>query len=105
MPELYAASDIIISDLNLGYLSTSSLEAMSVGRPVIQYVNHHLYSSPPPIITTTLDENSIIQGITKLLDLEYRKKVVDSQSKYVKDNHDVRLIAKRVEQVYTEMLL
>jgi len=109
MPALYEKADIVVSDLNIGYLSTCSLEAMAVGRPLIQYIKEGVYSYGsvplvPPTIPIEPTAQGVLSGMEKLIDLSSRRKIAELQYLYVKEHNNPKKIVKRIMEVYEELL-
>jgi glycosyltransferase involved in cell wall biosynthesis len=108
MPALYEKADIVVSDLNIGALPTSSLEAMAVGRPVVQYIKEGVYSNSPPllhppVVSVQPTTQGIIDSMEKLMDIRLRRKIAELQYSYVKE-HSAEKIAKRILEIYETLL-
>lgn len=104
MPKLYEEADVVVSDLGLGYLTVSSLEAMAIGRPVIQFIRGDLYRETPPVVVCR-SVFDLKRNLTTLLALRgYGEGVVLSQRKYVEKYHDAEKVANKFVKIYEEML-
>jgi len=103
MNRLYWESDIVCTDFKLGITLMTSLEAMACNRPVIQYINNEVYGTPVPIYNARTPAE-ICEGLERLSIQEVGQEVASSQLEYVKRHHDPRKVAKRVGEIYEELV-
>ncbi|PUA31216.1 MAG: hypothetical protein B9J98_07090 [Candidatus Terraquivivens tikiterensis] len=104
MAELYGWADVVATDLALGYLHMSSLEAMACARPVVQYVNEEYYKGiplPPVVFASTPEE--VVDALSRLRDEKERSLVAGLQRDYVLKFHDPRIISSRVFEIYRSL--
>ncbi len=107
MLALYEEADIVATDFKIGALPTSSLEAMAVGRPVIQYVKEDVYSPPlvpPPVVAVQPKVQDVLDGMEKLMDIRFRRKTAELQYFFMKDFHSAEKLIGRVLEIYEGVL-
>lgn len=104
MVDIYGWADVVVTDMSLGYLHMSSLEAMACMRPVVQYINRDYYKEipAPPVIST--DEVDLKEALSKLMDLKERKRIARLQFEYVLSYHNPKDISRKVVEIYNEIL-
>ncbi|MEM2909609.1 MAG: glycosyltransferase [Nitrososphaerota archaeon] len=101
MTELYGWADVVATDLTLGYLHMSSLEAMACMRPVIQYINKEYYKDllVPPVVSA-FTQDDVVEALNRLNDIKERASVSELQRDYVLKVHNPRIISSRVVEIY-----
>ncbi|MCS7136150.1 MAG: glycosyltransferase family 4 protein [Nitrososphaerota archaeon] len=105
MVELYAWADVVVTDLTLGYLHMSSLEAMACMRPVVQYINREYYRDVPvPPVVSVFTPDDVIEALNRLKDVRERKLVAELQRDYVCKIHNPRTISMKVVNIYRSLV-
>jgi glycosyltransferase involved in cell wall biosynthesis len=107
MPMLYHDSDVVVTDLKLGYLHLTSLEAMACNRPVLQYIDERLYSRvgmPSPPVMKIGEIRELRNSFYKLTDKSAREEICREQLAYVRKYHDPTKISKRIIELYRELI-
>ncbi|MER5176490.1 MAG: hypothetical protein ABJB76_07480 [Candidatus Nitrosocosmicus sp.] len=95
-------SDLYVGKIipEMGWFGTAETEAMALGKPVIAYVSeelHDLYK--PPIFRTT--KETFKKDLLDLIDDESeRRRLSEAGPQYVKKNHDLSIISKKVFEYY-----
>jgi len=107
MVELYRVADFVVTDMMIGALPTTSIEAMACGRPVIQYIKPGVYGGeiphPPVLQVRKPDADSLFEVLVRIQDLDVGDLVKEGR-RYVELHHDARTVAKLVAEVYDEVL-
>lgn len=106
--EHYEKCHLFIDQILGGWYGTASIEAMSLGRPVIvfireEYFNYVNYGQNLPVINSNPD--NIYQVLKNTLDKGYdylHKKGINSR-KFVEEYHDVRKVTKKLISIYNEI--
>jgi glycosyltransferase involved in cell wall biosynthesis len=97
-----ANADIVIDQLLIGSYGQYSVEMMALGKPVICYLRDdllHLYSPDLPIVNA--NPSNLIEVLKNLLDhKEVWEKLGHQGVKYVQQNHDSKVIAKKLIEYY-----
>jgi len=76
---------------------------------VVQYIKEGVYSDNPPLLTPPLvtvqpTTQSILDGLEKLRDVNFRKKIAKLQYNHVKEYHNAEKLAKRLIEIYEGLL-
>ena len=97
-----ANADIVIDQLLIGSYGQYSVEMMALGKPVICYLRDDLlrhYSSELPIVNA--NPSNLIEVLKNLLDRKDDWDKLGRQGvKYVQQNHDSKVIAKKLIEHY-----
>lgn len=104
MVNLYRWADAVVTDMSLGYLHMSSLEAMACMRPVAQYINSDYYRNIPEPPVATINNEGLREVLCRLMDPEERARLARLQRDYVLKNHNPVTISARVVEVYKDLL-
>jgi len=107
MVKLYRKADFVITDMKIGALPTTSIEAMACGRPVIQYIKQGVYGGeipyPPILQIEKPDAESLFNLLVRIRDFNVGELSREGR-KYVELYHDARVIAKQVAEIYDELV-
>ncbi len=105
MVEIYRWADVVVTDLTLGYLHMSSLEAMACMRPVVQHINKEYYKDTPmPPVVSVSTPDDVVEALSRLKDAKERAFVAELQWDYVCKLHNPKTIAMRVVNIYRSLL-
>jgi glycosyltransferase involved in cell wall biosynthesis len=100
--QMHSNCDITIGKIEpfVGWPGRFELEGMALGKPVMCYVIDELYEKyRPPVFRTT--KETFRKDLEYLLEDESTREQLAKQGiEYVKRNHDVREITKKLERVY-----
>lgn len=100
--ETYAASDIIVDQLLVGWYGQVSLEMMALGKPVICYIREDLREYLPeesPIVSA--NPGNIKETLRNLiLQRETWPRLGAAARKYVENYHDSKTVAQKVLEIY-----
>jgi hypothetical protein len=109
--QAYQEADIIIGQTHVGWYGQFELEAMSMGKPVITYIDPDVVAlvphlNPIPIAPIHRDDpTSLAQQVTNLIvDPAFRVWLGKRGRAYVERWHDVTRIIPTLEQTYLELL-
>jgi len=97
--EYYWNADIVTGTFGSGGLGMVSLEAISCGRPVIAYVSASFPEYQDWPLKDVKTEQKIVAAIRDMSSDLWRK-----EYKYIEKNHDPRVIADRLMNVYKDLL-
>lgn len=99
-------SDIVLDQFIIGSFGSVSLEAMALGKPVLCYIRPSLVPLLPadcPIVNANLD--NLGEVLAALLCDGARRKELGQQGRaYVEQHHDAHRIARRLIEIYQELL-
>ena len=98
----YRNHDVTIGIFKSGIVSTVGLESWAVKRPILNYIDSKLYHNFEYISAYTVDE--IVEGLHKLTEAKTRERLANEGYKYVTQYHDLKKIAKKVKDVYLQLL-
>jgi glycosyltransferase involved in cell wall biosynthesis len=84
-------SDVVVDQFDIGGTGGIMIEAMSLGKPVITYINENsnklLYTEPPPILNC-YTEDEIYNQILKCSDRKFLENLgIDSKGWVIKNHH------------------
>lgn len=103
--EAIAGCDIVVGKIlpDVGWFGKFELEGMALGKPVICYVSDELYEKyRPPIYRAT--KETLADDLRALVEnAGERKRLSEAGSNYVRENHDVSKIVKRLEEYYQQV--
>lgn len=87
---------------DIGWFGKFELEGMALGKPVICYVSDALYEKyRPPVYRATRE--TLARDLGNLVeDVQERRRLAEAGSNYVRENHDVAKIAKRLDGYYQQ---
>jgi len=102
MVALYHHADIVITDMQIGALPTTSVEAMACGRPVIQYMRHDVHNEIPVRRIGRPSDVSLFEAVCAIGENEINE-MASAGRRYVEEVHDARKIAKRIGEIYEEV--
>ncbi len=92
-------ADVVMDRFKLGSLGMVSLEAVACGRPVLNFVS----SAFPSYKDFPLkDVDSVEKLVVAIKDLS--PKLWEAEYAYLRKNHDGRLIAKQIEEIYKHII-
>lgn len=103
----YAECHLFIDQIMGGWYGTASIEAMSIGRPVIcsirkEYFQYIDYGEKIPIIHA--DPDNIYEAIKKLLRDPSSLKALGLKSRqFVEEVHELKKVTKRLIQIYNNL--
>jgi glycosyltransferase involved in cell wall biosynthesis len=103
---MYSQADIIIDQLMLGSHGVFACEAMALGKPVICYILDELlptYAAGFPIVNANPDT---LAGVLEELicSPEKRHEIGRKSRKYAEQVHDIRVVARKLLQIYREKM-
>lgn len=102
--EIYKKADIIVDSLLHGPYGLLAIECMALGKPVIGRVDPkliHYYHNLPIVITTP---DTIYKHLVKLIkNPKLRQKLGIQGRKYVEENHDSKIIARKLIKLYQKI--
>lgn len=107
MPDLIRTYDIILGhqSARLPVLNVSELEAMACAKPVVcSFRFPKSYPEPPPILVSKNPEEARDHILCLIDDPNFRRNLGLSASQWVRSNHDINLVSKRLLNHYTELL-
>jgi glycosyltransferase involved in cell wall biosynthesis len=108
MPSVYYNADAVVTDLQLGYLQMTSLEAMACYRPVIQYINKELYNKinmPLPPVMNIDNEEKVLEALHELTDPSLRENIARAQIEYIYKYHNPIEISRKIIDIYQELIM
>lgn len=100
-------ADIVVDWISPEYniYGMVSIQAMAMGIPVICHIDPSLYPRRPPMEVVEASPEGVAEGIKKLISRAGEwGKIGRSERRYVEMTHDAVKIAKRVREVYEEVL-
>jgi glycosyltransferase involved in cell wall biosynthesis len=105
LPEILNRHAVVIGSVKLGIAGMAELEAMSCGRPVINWFNHpDAYSEPPPFVQGKTG-SEIAAAVERLIDdPAERTRLATAGRDWVKRHHQLDDAAARVEIVSEQIL-
>ncbi len=105
VPRLLWQADVVLGQFALGALGLAELQAMSCARPVVtSFCYHSAYSTPPPLYQAETPEEIDAHLETIFQHPEEARAVGEHARAWVCFNHDYRMLAKRLEELYTQCL-
>lgn len=106
MPNIYGMADIVVSDLKVGVLSNSSLEAMACEKPVIAYINEDAYNidTMPPIISLGEEQLTPNELFDSIVSYSEYNKLIKSERDYISQYHDAEKVTKDVAEIYKDLV-
>ncbi len=103
--KMYKSVDLVVDQFNLATYGTSMIEAMSVGTPVMMYIDNNAFVKkgwlPPPVINTR-NKKQVLEVLLEInngvfpLD-KYSKKSIDWFKKTHEEKNAVKLILTHVD--------
>lgn len=103
---IYQQADLVLDELLIGSYGILAMEAMSMGKPVITYINEHIRETYPadlPIVSA--NPNTVKDVLLKLLkDWELRQELGKQGRAYVQKYHDVNVIASQFADLYRKII-
>lgn len=104
----YSRVDIIIDQTHLGWYGNLALEGMSLGKPVVSYIDEEFIPSDiptPPIINFEQDDpKSLAKSLIPLIeDINYRENLSLKGRKFVEDVHDSKKVIPGILKDYQEI--
>lgn len=101
--ERMARTRVIVGQLVLGVIGNVALEAMSVGRPVIAYVDPRWYPEPPPVLNARTVEDVRTHVGRMLADPEEADRVGRAGQAWVRRYHDPAAVREQLAGVYARI--
>jgi hypothetical protein len=103
---MYATSDIVIDQLRIGWYGNLSLEAMSLGKPVVAYIREDLVKYlPQPLPLINANPESLTDVLASLVtNKEMREEVALAASQFVKEFHSSKAVGESLLNVYSEVM-
>jgi len=106
----YAAADIVIDQLRIGWYGVFAIEAMAMGKPVICFLHDDTlkdteqnYNTTVPIVSATGE--TLEQKLRPLVEsTELRRRIGAASRKYVEELHDVNRIADQLTAIYQRIM-
>lgn len=103
--ELYEKATLVVDQLLIGAYGHLSVESMAMGKPVVCYIRDDLRSKYPsdlPIISANPD--TVYSTLKSLLISPHNFKSIGEQGRaYVKQYHDMDVVAKKLIKIYGEL--
>jgi hypothetical protein len=100
-----ASCDIVAGKVlpDIGWFGKFELEGMALGKPVICYVSDELYEKyRPPVYRTT--KETLARDLGRLVeDVQEQQRLSRAGSDYVRENHNVSKIVKKLESYYQQV--
>jgi glycosyltransferase involved in cell wall biosynthesis len=103
MIDIINNSRIILGQMSIGSLGCSELEAMACGKPVVCHISDlEMYPTPPPVISVsnTIEAEERILELLRNPNLAYE--IGKKSRKWVEENHDYVIIAKKLLSYYQQ---
>lgn len=106
--EYYSRVDIIIDQTHIGWYGNLALEAMSLGKPTVSYVNEDFIPQDvptPPIVNFGRDDPiSLSKSLIPLIeDINYRKELSFKGRRFVEDIHNTEKIIPNIIKDYQKV--
>lgn len=103
--EWYRRADVVIDQMLIGWYGVLTVEALSLGKPVVVYVRDDLYERfSPRIPVCNANPTNLTAKLRRVLqDDLYRMELAEAAPDFVRDVHDVRNVAKRLGDIYEEV--
>ena len=100
--QMYSQADIIIDQLILGSHGVFACEAMALGKPVVCYILHELLPTYPPGFPIVNASPDRVAGVLEELicSPEKRYEIGRKSREYAEKNHDIRVVAHRLLEIY-----
>ncbi|MFQ5880053.1 MAG: glycosyltransferase family 4 protein [Dehalococcoidia bacterium] len=104
MPTFINRYDVVIGQFRLGIMSTSELESMACGKPVVSYFSYpQFYDEPPPLYSTN-DVEMAAEYLTALVgDPALRRQAGEQGREWVLRHHNYLDAARTLEAEYAAM--
>jgi hypothetical protein len=100
----YRAADMVVDQLKVGWYGGVSIEAMSLGKPVMCYVRHDLEKLLRPYTLWNTDKYNIKRDIRLLADSpDLRRRLSHGGYEHYCRTHDPVLIAGKLKQIYQSL--
>lgn len=98
--QVVASADLVIDQLRLGAHGVFALEAMAMGKPVVCYL------LDPPVTTPIINANpvtleAVLEEWLQLPQQRYERGIASRQ--YVEVQHDIRVVARSLMEVYAAL--
>lgn len=102
--ERLARSRVVVGQLKLGVLGNVELEAMSVARPVVAYVDARWYADVPPVMSarTPAEVRSAVRYL--LSHPDEAEALGRAAQSWVRRHHDPIVIADRLQAIYRSVV-
>lgn len=100
-------ADVVVDWVSPGFeiYGMVSIQAMAMGIPVVCHIDPSLYPSRPPIEVVDPSAEGVAEGLRRLIKRAGEwGEIGRRERKYVEMTHDAFKIAKRVKEVYEELL-
>jgi glycosyltransferase involved in cell wall biosynthesis len=104
--QIYSKADIVVDQLRIGSHGAFACEAMALGKPVICYIQNELLDTYPdgfpdgfPIVNANPD--TIATVLEELLCSPEKRHEIGMKSRiYVEKIHDIRVVARKLQNIY-----
>ena len=108
--ERYAAADIVIDQLKIGWYGVFAIEAMAMGKPVVCFLHDDAlreteqeFKTKVPIVSATPE--TLEQKLRPLVDsIDLRRSIGASSREYAEKLHDVDRIAEQLIAIYQRII-
>jgi len=97
LPLYYMASDIVLGQMGLGMYGMTEIEAASLAKPVLVYVNKSYFNNDIPFQPHDNSVSALKRSIEEMIvDERRRREYGESLREYVSRNHDPRSISEKL---------
>ncbi len=102
----YRRADLIIDQVLIGWYGVLTMEALTLGKPVVVYVREDLYDKFNPRIPIANANPDTLKDVLRplLADYEARRRLAESGPDFVREVHDIRTVAARIKDIYQEVM-
>jgi len=101
----FAAADVVVDQLNLGWYGLVSIEAMALGKPVCVYLNRELEPDNFQSPLVNVDHETLADELAQLLENpDRRRRLAHRGREFVERTHDPEMVAQQVSAVYERIL-
>lgn len=99
---IYKTADIVVDDILQGPYGIFAIECMALGKPVIDYVKDYSNYNDLPIVSA--DPGNLYEKLLMLIeDPGLRVELGKKGRKYVEKNHDSKIIARDLIDIYRKL--
>lgn len=99
--KIYQTGDIIIDDILEGPYGVFAIEAMALGKPVIAHIHERLIPFYPDIPIVNTSPETLCNNLKNLIkNPEFRNELGKKGRRYVEKNHDSRIVAQHLIDLY-----
>jgi glycosyltransferase involved in cell wall biosynthesis len=98
----YASADVIVDQLLTGEIGVASLEAMALGRVSVARLRQEVLDQHPDLPVVHAQPDTLVDVLQDLLEAPARRNELAVRGRaFVEANHDYRVVAQRVEELYS----